>query len=244
MIGHRLVALFATALAAVLVYGVHASAYPTTDLPALVRENLPELGFDSAVTGVLLAFRAYDTLLEIAVLLIACTGATLPRRARSASPAPELRDPVVDGLLRLLVPLLVLVSAWLLWAGKTLPGGAFQAGAVLAGTGVLLTLAGGRPPADAAHGAVRALLVVGLGLFLFVGAAVVPFGAAWLGYPPGAAGTLVLLIESVLTLSIGATLYTLYASAPGHPWTAAASGRGHDPLDDLERVALERRSPP
>lgn len=43
-----------------------------------------------------------------------------------------------------MVPLLLLVGLWLLFAGTSQPGGAFQSGAVLAGMLIMLQLTGGR----------------------------------------------------------------------------------------------------
>jgi hypothetical protein len=82
------------------------------------------------VTAVLLNFRGYDTLLEIAVLTSALVGVW------ALGPAPRIKEttpsPVLLGMNSVLIPLAPMICAYLLWAGARAPGGAFQAGAVLA----------------------------------------------------------------------------------------------------------------
>jgi multisubunit Na+/H+ antiporter MnhB subunit len=215
----------ASLFALVLVGAVLAVAAPGTDLPEQVRAALPATGVESPVTGVLLAFRAYDTLLEVAVLLVAVVGASLAAApSPGADPLPGVPatpgaasgadDPVLGALVRLLVPLLVLLAVWLLWAGKSLNGGAFQAGAVLASAGVLLRLHGMQARPAWLQGPLRLGLLVGLATFLGVGALVMPAGHPWLAYPPGQGATLIMLVETVLTVSIGASLYALFLA--GH----------------------------
>ena len=111
------------------------------------------------VTAVLLNFRGYDTLLEMVVLLVALLGVwALGGRSLRPEAAP---GPVLDTLVRLLVPVLILVAAYLLWVGAHAPGGAFQAGSVLGAAGVLLLLAGWRVHTDLMGLPLRFILVVG-----------------------------------------------------------------------------------
>lgn len=179
--------------------------------PGLSREiaaHLDASGVSNPVTAVLLNFRAYDTLLEMLVLLLALLGAWSLRLAPLERQAPP--GPVLDVLTRLVTPVLILVTAYLLWAGSHSPGGAFQAGAVLGAAGVLLLLAGWRLSALLAERPVRAVLVAGAATFVAVAAAMLPIEGRLLQYPPAQAGMLILVIESVATLSIGATLAALF----------------------------------
>lgn len=173
-----------------------------------VAAQMAVSGVDHPVTAVLLNFRGYDTLLEMAVLLLACLGVW------SLSPAVPLTDEAPGSLLaalpRQLVPLMVLMAGYLLWRGATGPGGAFQAGAVLGAAGVLLLLAGWRLPVRWQGWRLRLLLIAGVGMFVLVALAVVPASGVLLGYPLPAAGTLILLIEAVAALSIGVTLVALF----------------------------------
>jgi multisubunit Na+/H+ antiporter MnhB subunit len=174
-------------------------------LPATVAEAMPRTGVRHPVTAVLLDFRAYDTLLEIAVLLSAWIAvlAAAPR-PRPASPPPEL---LLDALLRLLAPLLVVFAGYLLWRGEHAPGGAFQAGAMLAAGAVLASLAG--RPIRVGRAAV-ALSVAGLAAFLGVGLSTLVLRGAFLDYPPAAAGGLILGIEAAAMVSIAAVLALLF----------------------------------
>ena len=101
------------------------------------QENLATSGVSNPVTAVLLNFRAYDTLLELAVLLTAVLGIFALGPAR---PGYRSAGPVFDSLAHWLVPVLILTAGYLLWVGAHAPGGAFQAGAILAAAGVVLRL--------------------------------------------------------------------------------------------------------
>ena len=186
---------------------------PEARLPEQVAVRLAETGVSHPVTAVLLDFRGYDTLLEVGVLLLAVIG-VLATRADVRDGAEPTPEPVLLALARVTVPLMVLVAGFLLWAGAHRPGGAFQAGAVLAAAGVLLRLAG-RLPAWAAPGfAARLGLAVGFLIFLIVAAGVMVGGVPLLDYPPDLAGGLILLVEAGLTISIALTLAGLFLSAP------------------------------
>ena len=142
------------------------------------------------------------------MLLLALLGVwSFGGMAEKRGPAP---GPVLDALARLLVPLLILVAGYLLWVGAHAPGGAFQAGSVLAAAGVLLLLAGWRPEARFAGLPLRLVLVVGLATFVAVGMASMALGGRLLEYPPPLAAALILLIEAMATLSIGVTLAALF----------------------------------
>lgn len=182
---------------------------PAATLAPLVAGTLAQSGVTHPVTAVLLNFRGYDTLLEIAVLLIALIGLTAVARRGEAPAATAAVEPVLTTLARLAAPLMVLVAVYLLWAGAHRPGGAFQAGAVLAAAAVLLHLTR-LLPAWAAPGAwLRAGLAGGFLLFLAIAAALLAEGAL-LKYPPAQAGLLILAIESSLTVSLGLILAGLF----------------------------------
>jgi multisubunit Na+/H+ antiporter MnhB subunit len=184
------------ALAQTLVSG------PAAGQGTAIARAMPHSGVDNPVTAVLLNFRAYDTLLELAVLLVAVLGVLALGRAR---PAGQGAGPVLTGLLGWLLPLLVVTGGYLLWVGAHAPGGAFQAGAMLAAAGVLLRLSGRADAGLPGETARRWLLVAGVAAFLAVGL-VAMAGGAFLQYPQPLAGGLILLIEAAATLSIGVTL--------------------------------------
>ncbi len=80
------------------------------------------------------------------MLLLAVIGvlAMHPGVADADSP-PSAASTVLRAFTNLVLPLMVLVAGYLLWAGENRAGGAFQAAAVLAAAGVLLRLAGRLP---------------------------------------------------------------------------------------------------
>lgn len=184
---------------------------PAVDLTAAVQARLGASGVVHPVTAVLLNFRGYDTLLEVAVLLLAQTGMLA---AGTVRPTPPVRAPTMLSLAaRASAPLMVMVAGYLLWAGSSGPGGAFQAGAVLAAALVLLYLGGVMPAWDAPGTKMRAATASGLLVFLAV-AGLASAGGALLQYPAGLAGTLIVLVESALALSIGLILGGLFLWLP------------------------------
>lgn len=215
-----LAALLALAVGALLLGALVSLPTPGIRLSALVQSRLVASGVGHPVTAVLLNFRGYDTLLEIAVLLLAVLG-TLALRPTAPAPAVQIQaeaGPVLEGLMGLVLPLAVLAAGYLLWAGSHRPGGAFQAGAVLGGGGVLLRLAGYIPPLRLPGPAWRAGLLLGFGVFVALAAWPVMEGKALLEYRGDRAGLAILLLESALTLSIALILATLFlAAAPSGP---------------------------
>lgn len=199
--------LFLLALGAALVRAVLDLPPAAVDLPAAVAANLGQSGVEHPVTAVLLNFRGYDTLLEVAVLLIALLGVVAVAQPMQHDQGQGDANPVLQTLARLLAPLLVLAAGYLLWAGGHRPGGAFQAAALLAGAVVLLRLAGLLPAWPRPDRVLR--LGVVLGFLVFLGVAVLGQGAL-LAYPPDLAGGLILLIEAGLTISLGLILAGLY----------------------------------
>jgi multisubunit Na+/H+ antiporter MnhB subunit len=202
-----------TAVVGALVVGSAVAALLTRPAaPGLgprVTAAVPDSGVEHPVTAVLLVFRAYDTLLEVVVVLLAALVALalLPGRRLPVPPRPPEAVEPLAFLLRVLVPVGVLVAGWLLYIGAYQPGGAFQAGAVLAGVLVLLLVAGRRtslPPRLLAGG-----LVAGAGVFLAVGVAGLLLRGRFLDYGPLATAA-VIAVETAIALSVGVTLAALY----------------------------------
>lgn len=221
--GRWLAALVAAAAGAVLAaIGFAALQLPadTTEAGAEVLTRLPEIGVENPVTGVLLGFRAYDTLLEMAVLLAAWLGAravAVPERPGVLPGPAHVEVPLVGALLSMVVPICLVVAVYLLQAGGSAPGGAFQGGAVLAAGGVLLCLSGRLEAAVATDAVHRFGLIAGLAVFSVMGLAMLFLGRPMLALP----GTWALyLVETALLISIALTLVLLFAAAPGlrrHP---------------------------
>ncbi len=201
------------ALAVALVVALLELPAAAIHLPGTVAQHLAQSGVEHPVTAVLLNFRGWDTLLEVAVLLLALLTLLTLSGGQAAVAAVEA-DPLLQGLARKALPLIILMAGYLLWAGAHRPGGAFQAGAVLAAGAVLLQLAGLLPAWAAPGRLLRLGLTLGFLVFLAVAAALLGQGAL-LQYPPASAGGLILLIEAGLTLSLGLILAGLFLFVTG-----------------------------
>jgi multisubunit Na+/H+ antiporter MnhB subunit len=242
---HWTITLLCAALAGVLAWAMlHAfGTTPHDSLPQAISANIASSGVSNPVTAVLLNFRAYDTLLELAVLLTAALGILALGRA-SAGYQPA--GPVFDGLVRWLVPVLILTAGYLLWVGAHAPGGAFQAGATLAAAGVVLRLAGRSRIALPRGVPLHIFISAGVGMFLTVGLAQLALGRAFLAYPPAWAGALILMIETAAMLAIAATLVLTFVggrqrtlaidSAGGKAKAPPAAGPGTDTPADRSRA--------
>jgi multisubunit Na+/H+ antiporter MnhB subunit len=205
------------ALCALVVFGLGGSLFglpPAADTAGdAALAALAGGAVGNPVTGVLLLFRGYDTLLEMAVLLVAWLGVKLvqPVAQPSAPPAPTA-DPLVNPLLAAVIPSVVLVGGYLLHAGGQAPGGAFQAGAVIASAGVLLALSGRLEPVPDPAPAQRVLLVLGIAVFSGLGLAALVRAQPAMALPGVWA---VYTIEAALTISIAGTLIMLFLGAGG-----------------------------
>jgi len=203
-------------------------------LGAMVSDRLPESGVTNPVTAVLLDFRGYDTLLEIAVLTATLVGVW------ALGIAPPVRQPASNAVLReldrIILPIVPLTAGYLLWIGASGTGGAFQAGAVLAAGGVLNVLAGHRSPRMLGGGSGRLQIVIGLAVFLGVGVGLAIVGRGFLDYPRSGGPALMLAIELVATLSIGAILFGLFLGGRVEPEQARDDDDGATDPDDSGRA--------
>jgi len=208
---HRTMAVGAILVAVILVMALLDMPEDPPSLTRLAAQHMAISGVEHPVTAVLLNFRAYDTWLEIGVLLVAIMGALLFQRRSDlrdiqSMPSAEL---VLDWLIKLLFPMMVLVSGYLLWMGKYSSGGAFQAGVVLGAGGVLLWLAGHRSVTGFSGPLFRGLLIIGFLSFLIVALFNVAFQQQIFDYPVRFAGDIILLIEGAATISIAVTVAAL-----------------------------------
>ncbi|WP_066908799.1 hydrogenase subunit MbhD domain-containing protein [Millisia brevis] len=221
------------AFAAVLVTAVRMMPEPTNTMGRRALDAVPDSGVDYPVTAVLLNFRAYDTLLEIAVLVAALFAvlAVQPFGWRPTDPDadPSRTNLALDGLLRMAVPLGVLLVGWVLVAGTSRPGGAFQAGALFAAGLIVLHLNGWARVVPRRRLFWPSVLL-GLVVFTLVAVGTAALGGGWLVLEPPAAGTVILLIEVALTISIAYALVHLFlASRPAADAAPAAAEQPESP---------------
>lgn len=212
-------ALACTGLAAALAVTVLSLPRSTPSLAAATVAALPATGLGNPVNGVLMSFRAFDTLLEKVVLVLALVGVwslapDLGWRGRPRLLHPFADDGVLTFLARTLPPLGLLFGLHLMWTGADEPGGAFQGATVLAAMWLLVLMAGlGEAPEVRARW-VRVAAVAGPATFLAVGLAGVGVAGAFLAYPESHAKALILFIEVPMMLTIALVLALLVAGPP------------------------------
>ena len=128
-------------------------AFGSADVPAnnevaqrYLSKAIEETGATSAVAGMILDYRAFDTLGESFVLFTAaCCVFILLRRdtpepagaARERESFDLTRDPILTKMSHILVPLIFLLGIYVILNGHLSPGGGFSGGAIL-GAGLIL----------------------------------------------------------------------------------------------------------
>lgn len=204
-------------------WAIAASPEPSPRLARALGEAMPDSGVSHEITAVLLNFRGYDTFLEMAVLAVAAFAAlALPPVEPASAAKQQVSNRLLDYLVMWLGPIMLMVAFYLLWAGSRQPGGALQAGAVLAAAGVLLRLAGVKLPLLAPGVRFRLGLIAGFAVFL-VAALIGPLVSLPIFfYPAEFAGPIILCIETFLMFSIGLTFMSLFTAVP-----PAAHGHNH-----------------
>lgn len=210
-----LCALIAAALASLVLF-------PPSTIFTLAPEamaHLPESGLRNPVAGVLFVYRAFDTLLEKVVLVLALVGVWSLAPDRFWGGVPGLRvfeqpNSILTLLTQLLPPLGIVVGIYMFWTGANNPGGAFQGGTVLAAMWILVMIAGPRNVPSTNRRVLRLLVILGPALFLGIGLLGFVLAGSFLAYPPGHAKPLIIIAEAALTVSIGVTLGLLAAGPP------------------------------
>jgi multisubunit Na+/H+ antiporter MnhB subunit len=219
-VGARLaVAILSAAVAAGLAAAVLSLPDEAPTLAPAAAENAAATGLGNAVTNVLMAFRAMDTLLEKVVLLLALVGVWSLAVDQNWGGRPGKRYPAdphgtLAFLARILPPIGIVVGIYILWVSADQPGGAFQGGTILAAMWVLVMMAGlsDAPPVGSRR--LRLALLAGPVVFLIIGLCGLALGDAFLAYPVAYAKPLILAVEFAMTLTIAVTLGLLLAGPP------------------------------
>ena len=220
-----LAALLSLAVAGALMLAVIALPEPAPTLAPLAVQSLPATGVGNPITGVLLAFRALDTLLEAIVLVIGLIGvwSLAPDRAWGGRPGVRYQadpDGILAYLARVLPPIGIVVGVYLFWAGADHPGGKFQAATILAAMWMLVQMAGlaDAPRTDGRW--LRTGLIAGPLAFVAVGLFGIASAGAFLAYPEGLAKPLILLIEVALLPTLTLVLALLMNGPPARTGSA------------------------
>lgn len=215
--------LFAGVVATLVATGLAALAFVLPGSPVSlagpVMERLPESGLGNPVAGVLFVYRAFDTLLEKVVLLLALIGVWSLAKDADWGGVPGFKlfrqpDSVLVLLARTLPPIGFVFAIYMTWAGADVPGGAFQGGTVLAAMWLLVMVAGVRKVPRVSSPWLRLAIVAGPVVFLVIGFAGFLVPGFFLAYPDGYAKPLIVVMEVALTLSIGVILGLLIAGPP------------------------------
>jgi multicomponent Na+:H+ antiporter subunit B len=179
-----------------------------------------DLGAPNVVTGILITFRGFDTLGEVAVLFMVASGVgiLLARKPDEAShPLEKESEPgrpseLVENGARVILPLIFLFGAYVIMNGHLSAGGGFQGGAVVASGVMLLMLA--HPTSRLRHEILSiteslagvAYVILGiLGLVLaggFLDSHILPLGEFGTLFSAGA----IPLISALLGIKVGAEL--------------------------------------
>ncbi|MBT8348521.1 MAG: sodium:proton antiporter [Sulfurovum sp.] len=198
-----------TLIASMVGYAVLSLPESATKLQGLVDNNIAISGVSNPVTAVLLNFRVYDTFLEMVVLLVALLGVWSIKEVPIAS-ITDVKNPVLNTLVDLLVPFSLLVSFYLLWVGAHAPGGAFQAGSVFGAGLVLLMLSGRQPFLNFKGLPLHFALTISVTLFISISIYSIFSTGQLLKYPLSQASSIIFLLEGMATVSIGLTLTLMF----------------------------------
>jgi multicomponent Na+:H+ antiporter subunit A len=212
-----------------LIFGLVLSV-STTETSARLREYFVEFGPTvghgrNIVNVILVDFRAMDTLGEITVLATAAIGVRALLRLGVAD-GPEVEVPreapltstIFRAAARLLMPLLLLFSVFLLLRGHNEPGGGFVGGLVASAAFALYAIAFGVQRARQAL-LVRPLTLLGTGLLIALGSGVPaafrgrPFLTAQWTLEPVALGTPILFDIGVFLVVTGVVLMMIFSLA-------------------------------
>ncbi|WGJ14303.1 DUF4040 domain-containing protein [Methylocapsa sp. D3K7] len=192
---------------------------PAPTLAPEASQHLAETGLGNPVTAVLITYRAFDTMLEKVVLVLAVVGvwSLAPDRFWGGAPGEPRAmhpEPTLAFLAQMLPPLGILVGIHIFWTGADAPGGAFQGGAILAAMWMIVIMAKiiEAPPVGALW--LRLALVAGPAVFLAAGVAGIGVASGFFAYPAGFAKPLILFVEAFMTLTIAVTLPMLVAGPP------------------------------
>ena len=152
MKGTTIAALFATALAASVVFSlvVPDAPWPTAARDYLAERGFSETGAGNLVSAVYLGYRAFDTIGETLVLLSALAAAVaLVETARNhdadggavrSAARGFRRTEIIDLTAGKLAPVVLLLGFYVMLYGHLSPGGGFQGGAVIASGIVFIAL--------------------------------------------------------------------------------------------------------
>ena len=216
----------ALALLAVLMFGVlfgslvadYRERQTLSPLAQHYLTQVPEqLGAPNVVTGILITFRGFDTLGEVAVLFMVAAGIGIllgqkPQGEPVQVESDEGSGELIESGVEVVLPLILLFGAYVIMNGHLSAGGGFQGGAVVASGVMLLLLA--LPSTQLHHGFLSVTESLAGVLYVSIGILGLIFAGGFLDshiLPKGEFGTLfsagaIPLISTLLGIKVGAEL--------------------------------------
>ncbi|MGR9171037.1 hydrogen gas-evolving membrane-bound hydrogenase subunit E [Rhizobium sp. KDH_Rht_773_N] len=180
-----------------------------------------DLGAANVVTGILITFRGFDTLGEVAVLFMVAASVGLllaggevaePRSSQAGNGASQGPSELVRNGAEVVLPVIFLFGAYVILHGHLSAGGGFQGGAVVASGVMLMMLA--YPTGPLNHGFLSITESLAGVVYVLIGILGIIVGSGFLDshiLPRGNFGTLVSagaipLISALLGIKVGAEL--------------------------------------
>lgn len=218
MIKRALVLLFLFGLGT-LFFELLVTYTPDTELNQTGRyyaeHTAQDIGASNIVTAIIVTYRGLDTLGEVTVLFLtaAIVGMLLSRGSHKGKSLqrelPQSGELLTTGSY-ILVPLILLLGAYVFINGHLTPGGGFQGGAIVASAILLMLLTD--PLRQFSHRLIASVESVSGLLFIFIGVLGIAFAGGFLDnriLPVGEFGSLfsagaIALIYSLIGLKVGA----------------------------------------
>lgn len=230
--------ILATVLCGVIIYFM---LMTVAQLPSFGRDSMPvnnavsrryiengveETGAVNFVAGMILDYRAFDTLGESHVLYTATTAVLILLLSMEAIPEPEKvsrimrRDPIVRQTARIIVPMAMVYGIYVIFNGHLGPGGGFSGGAVIGGALIFYAIAFGFDRLDRVLNLKTFRVIVLLALCFYSGAKCYSFFCGANGLEtifttgtPGAifSAGLILPLNIAVGVVVACTMYGFYS---------------------------------
>ncbi len=105
-----------------------------------INSGVKDTGVINLVTAILFDYRGFDTLGEATVIFGVASAITFLIPKRKASMTSARFSPIVNQIIKLVIPFLVILGFYLIFYGHLSPGGGFTGGVVLATISILFTI--------------------------------------------------------------------------------------------------------
>ena len=130
-------AAFTALLAGLFIWFIPNGAVNTTLKDQYIAQFARDVGGENAVTAIYLGYRLYDTLFEALMLLVSIVAVVHLSWHKAAAVVEEKHSDLKDSdiavvTVRIVCPILLLFSVYLIMNGHISPGGGFQGGVVIA----------------------------------------------------------------------------------------------------------------